>query len=836
MKSLIPDWLPKLFVKSEGSVREATTKKFSDFNKITDTEGMEVVGIKGGVNVRTDFPVAGEAGEVTTSMVELEPDDPLRNTRGQFMPTKELPELSNQKDANRFIASELQRLDQEIEGIESGGGEVDLSDYATIEYVDETELNVLNAAIKVAQDGDKVLQDQIDALEEPDFTGYATEEYVDEAILNIDFPDPDLSDYATIEYVDQTELDVLNAALKVSAEGDAKLQEQIDAIPETDLTGYVTEDQLTQVDEASEFRDDALNQKIDDESQKNTVAHLKLEDQIQWTNTHYQQGDQKLQDQIDAIETDLTEYAKTEYVDEGDRRLQAEIEQIALGLETLLTQRTHGQWKYIGFSGDNIPRNAGEFALASDDLSSSENIMTINLTDLNGTTVGLGDVEVGDYIEIVDLDEPDNYALFTCTKEPEGTGISNIELALKDKGQNFLVGETCEIRFFAVNEENINLSELDDRYVKQTSSWDMGLSTTLGVNQLKPLDDGRPFVYYEPTDYDNTHPCGIVNRGMMQNYVEDLYVNVTGDTMTGTLTAPKLESKTENGPAAMLIEGYKGNTDVAARLTMSNRWNANAYGSLTFHGLGAGAWFQFNKDLDLSSNSLHSVSHLRFSGDKAIQDGTNNRILLNNKVTIPKAGDSNIDGFTIKGKTEDGNNTDLLSVYHNTSGHDAINYKGKQDAPTNLATVGYVSDAIAADGGQSELPEWELAHFTFDDLQAGKMAFCDGDLKGTNNLENARGIVFSATDANGNRVGRTKDGVDWQRDFGGALNVLYDEEKTMLTMARSHGSAPAIIYYVAEVDAYMIIWPAEKDAAVTSNITHVVLDQKYKIHCPEIFF
>ena len=133
MKSLIPDWLPKLFVKSEGSVREATTKKFSQFNYISDTEGMEVVGIKNGANVRADFPV--DAGEVTTSMVGLEPDDALRNTRGQFMSTKYMPVLENQKDANRFIASEIQRLGEEIEGLDvgAGGGDVDLSDYATIE-------------------------------------------------------------------------------------------------------------------------------------------------------------------------------------------------------------------------------------------------------------------------------------------------------------------------------------------------------------------------------------------------------------------------------------------------------------------------------------------------------------------------------------------------------------------------------------------------------------------------------------------------------------------------------------------------------------------------------
>ena len=40
----------------------------------------------------------------------------------------------------------------------------------------------------------------------------------------------------------------------------------------------------------------------------------------------------------------------------------------------------------------------------------------------------------------------------------------------------------------------------------------------------------------------------------------------------------------------------------------------------------------------------------------------------------------------------------------------------------------------------------------------------------------------------------------------------------------------------AELDAYTILWPADKDAVVTSNVTHVNIDQKYKIHCPEIIF
>ena len=97
MKSVIPDWLPKLFVKAEGSVREATTKKFSDFQKITDTEGMEVVGLKGGANVRADIPPA------TTSMIATEPNDVVR--------ALDTPELLNQKEVNRYLSAKINDVD-----------------------------------------------------------------------------------------------------------------------------------------------------------------------------------------------------------------------------------------------------------------------------------------------------------------------------------------------------------------------------------------------------------------------------------------------------------------------------------------------------------------------------------------------------------------------------------------------------------------------------------------------------------------------------------------------------------------------------------------------------
>jgi hypothetical protein len=215
---------------------------------------------------------------------------------------------------------------------------------------------------------------------------------------------------------------------------------------------------INEVDRTSQMRDEVLDSKIDQESDLNTVAHLKLEDQILRCYAWSEGDNESLEKELKAVDDDLQAQI-TENKDaseSGDRQLQSEIDQVALALETLLVQREHGQWTYVGFSGDNIPRNAGEFALISDDLSANDNIITLNQEDLKGITHGFGDVEVGDYVEIVDFDEPGSYALFVVTKAPEGTGIVNVEVALKDKGQNILIGEKCEIRFFQVNEQDIN--------------------------------------------------------------------------------------------------------------------------------------------------------------------------------------------------------------------------------------------------------------------------------------------------------------------------------------------------------------------------------------------
>ena len=279
---------------------------------------------------------------------------------------------------------------------------------------------------------------------------------------------------------------------------------------------------INEVDRTAIMRDDALKKEHDEDSTKQSVINAGVVvrlDELFWRDVEIDQltrdGDKALQEQIDTNK-DASE--------SGDRHLQSEIDQIALALETLLVQREHGKWKYVGFSGDTIPRNAGEFALISDDLSANDNIITLNQEDLKGITHGFGDVEIGDYVEIVDLDEPLNYVLFVVTKAPEGTGIVNVEVKLKDKGQNILIGETCEVRFFAVSEQDINLTELDNRYLKLSGGTMTG-PAVLKVNHLEPVN--TPMIQYNG-DPNSTHAAGLINRFMMTEYVKSELASNSG--------------------------------------------------------------------------------------------------------------------------------------------------------------------------------------------------------------------------------------------------------------------------------------------------------------------
>ncbi len=89
---------------------KATGTKFSQFAATTDGP-IEVVGLKDGSNVRATL---------TTDLIETNPDVTFRNAKGQFRSVKDLEELTNQLKVNRFLANEVELLNEAVANLAAG--------------------------------------------------------------------------------------------------------------------------------------------------------------------------------------------------------------------------------------------------------------------------------------------------------------------------------------------------------------------------------------------------------------------------------------------------------------------------------------------------------------------------------------------------------------------------------------------------------------------------------------------------------------------------------------------------------------------------------------------
>ena len=169
-----------------------------------------------------------------------------------------------------------------------------------------------------------------------------------------------------------------------------------------------------------------------------------------------------------------------------DRKLQAEIEVLSGQLSTLVKSQEDGEWTYKGELPE-VPRNAGEFILATSTLTSEMNSVYLQETDLNGITHNFT-APVGSYIEIVDEEEPMDYVLFEVTDEPQGQGLIQIDVKMVKAGNPFEIDDRCIIRFFQIA-EGLDINELDNRYLQLTGGVMRGRLAFKGNQWITYVDD-----------------------------------------------------------------------------------------------------------------------------------------------------------------------------------------------------------------------------------------------------------------------------------------------------------------------------------------------------------
>ena len=162
--------------------------------------------------------------------------------------------------------------------------------------------------------------------------------------------------------------------------------------------------------------------------------------------------------------SEASNYVNKEYVDEADQHLQIQIDELEQEIDVIAPRLDGAQYKYVGAPSVK----PGEMHIASNSFTNSADLVFFNDQALDGTTHAWGSLHEGDYLEITDTQEKtktaENYAMYMVTKEPEGTGMKQIEVALVKGSGAPVVDDILDAKGFQLGGNEIN--DLDARYIK----------------------------------------------------------------------------------------------------------------------------------------------------------------------------------------------------------------------------------------------------------------------------------------------------------------------------------------------------------------------------------
>ena len=218
---------------------------------------------------------------------------------------------------------------------------------------------------------------------------------------------------------------------------------------------------------------------------------------------------------------------------------------------SIVSSKEEGQWKFNGASSSAA--ESGSFSKLPNNLLTEGGAFTFNTSDLSGEVHTFLEAEEGDDLELY-VDE-DNYGIFKIVSVSGEGSLRQIDTeSLRGKGR-LTNNDVARLKIFNISGIPANLDELDDRYV-----------------------------------------------------------SLTGDTMTGNLIAKRLTARDATGTAVCLVEGRMENDTAASRITLSNKINGAAFGQISWHGQDENGWLEINKDVDFKEKELRGISSLQMTG------------------------------------------------------------------------------------------------------------------------------------------------------------------------------------------------------------------------------
>ena len=240
---------------------------------------------------------------------------------------------------------------------------------------------------------------------------------------------------------------------------------------------------------------------------------------------------------IDAIEfpedVDLTPYDERITQNTDDLTdLKQDVKIIEGEVGSIVSSKEEGHWKFNGASSSAA--ESGSFSKLPNNLLTEGGAFTFNTSDLSGEVHTFLEAEEGDDLEI--YSDENNYGIFKIVSVSGEGSLRQIDTeSLRGKGR-LTNNDVASLKIFNISGIPANLDELDDRYV-----------------------------------------------------------SLTGDTMTGNLIAKRLTARDATGTAVCLVEGRMENDTAASRITLSNKINGAAFGQISWHGQDENGWLEIIK-------------------------------------------------------------------------------------------------------------------------------------------------------------------------------------------------------------------------------------------------
>ena len=230
---------------------------------------------------------------------------------------------------------------------------------------------------------------------------------------------------------------------------------------------------------------------------------------------------------------------------------------------------------------------------------------------------------------------------------------------------------------------------------------------------------------------------------------------------------------------------------------------------------------------DTSFNGLVKLDQLEQKGSDGITIKSKADFTLNSgyALTVTRGGDTaasiHSDGTFTTQRTEFNGNHLVTKTYTDNAIKDAVNNIEIPEAPS----------------AKPSLPSYRFAVRNWGSLRPGEISFVDASGGGMSNFDECKGIIFHATDLNGDRA-MSYGSNDFTSDLGSALNILSDDGSTLYFRIAEVQKVTGFVKvsFGKNQDSWWFAWDSTECVVKPGGFNQISDGFKLTLQCPDVLF